>query len=80
MLIIQILTLKNFFYKTGEIRAYLHKSATSTLEPLCGLNLKGYDTIDVVGFKKGSYMNGTTITWKNTHANTVPSGHTEARV
>lgn len=66
-----------FRYIGTNFNCYLYKSATSTFD-LYVQKSEGYDNIGVVRYHKPSYMNGTSITWTNVHASSVPSGATAA--
>ena len=61
------------FYRTGEIEAYMHKTGTGIWD-LYITKAESYDNIDILDFRKGSYMNGFTVTWTNIQASSVPSG------
>lgn len=66
------------FYKIGNVKAYMHKSATSTWD-LYILKTENYDYIDIVDFKMGVYMEGgVVVTWTGTLASAVPDGAIEA--
>ena len=61
------------FYRTGEIEAYMHKTGTGIWDLYISKS-ESYDCIDILDFRKGSYMNGLTVTWTNIQASSVPSG------
>ena len=57
------------------IPAYLYKSATSTWQ-LYIQKSENYDQIEIIDLHIPSYMdNAITITWKNVHVNSLPSGY-----
>lgn len=62
------------YNKVGPASAYLYKSATSTWD-LYIQKSESYDNIEVMYFNKGTYMEGTTITWKSEHVSSLPSGY-----
>ena len=65
------------FTIAGPGEAYMKKSATSTWQ-LYIKKSEGYDKIDILDFRKGSYSSGITVTWKNTLVASLPSGNVAA--
>lgn len=62
-----------YINRTGTTIGYIHKSATSTWD-LYIQKSESYDSIDVVGFEKGMYQKGITVTWKSATVTSLPSG------
>ncbi len=69
----------SYINKIGNINAYIYKSATSTWD-LYIQKSEGYDSIDIVGFSKGDYMNSTSVTWQSSTVTSLPTGYTEASI
>ncbi|MFW2500400.1 hypothetical protein [Clostridium diolis] len=69
----------SYINKIGNINAYIYKSATSTWD-LYIQKSEGYDSIDIVGFSKGDYMNSTSVTWQSSTVTSIPTGYTEASI
>ena len=68
----------SYLRKTGNIDAYMSKSATSTWN-LYVKKSEGYDNISVTELSKGGYMDShVTIEWKNTMAALLPTGYITA--
>lgn len=67
----------SYFYKNGDIDAYLVKNTTSVWD-LYVKKSESYDNIDVVELYRGSYTS-ISITWKNGHASSLPSGYVTAK-
>ena len=66
------------FVKTGNINAYIQKSATSTWN-LYIQKQEAYDSIAIVQLGIGDYTNSkVTLTLKNTTVTSLPSGYTTA--
>ena len=66
------------FVKTGNINAYIQKSATSTWN-LYIQKQEAYDSIAIVQLGIGDYINNSvTLTVKNTTVTSLPSGYTTA--
>ncbi|NRT76290.1 hypothetical protein [Clostridium beijerinckii] len=68
-----------YINKIGNIGVYIVKSTTSTWD-LYIQKSEAYDSIDIVGFSKGDYMTGTSITWKSSTITALPSGYIEATI
>ncbi|MBN7575402.1 hypothetical protein C1H57_08285 [Clostridium sp. 2-1] len=68
-----------YINKIGNINAYIYKSATSTWD-LYIQKSEGYDSIDIVGFGKGDYMNSTSVTWQSLTVTSLPAGYIEATI
>ncbi|OOM19349.1 hypothetical protein CLOBE_53700 [Clostridium beijerinckii] len=68
-----------YINKIGSINAYIYKSSTSTWD-LYIQKSEGYDSIDIVGFSKGDYMNSTSVTWQSSTVTSLPSGYIEATI
>lgn len=68
----------NTIRKTGNINAYIYKSATSTWD-LYVQKSESYDNLEVTEFHKGSYMNNVSVTWQNATVSSLPSGYTTAQ-
>ena len=66
-------------YSGYDCNAYLYKSATSTWDIYIQKS-ESYDNIAVVRYHKPSYMSGTTVTFTNVMATSLPSGATKAAV
>lgn len=61
--------------KTGNISAYYVMSNN-----VCKIYVQkseAYDNLEIVDLQKGTYMDATTITWKNTTVTSLPSGYVE---
>ena len=65
------------FNVEGPGDVYIHKSATSTWQIYIKKTGEN-DKIDILDFNKGSYGSRLKVTWKNTHASSVPSGFIQA--
>lgn len=66
-----------YIRKMGNIRAYIHKSGTSTWD-LYVQKSEGYDVIEVITLCKGEYMNYLNIEWKGVTVTSMPSGFVTA--
>lgn len=71
-------TLGSFNYYGHNRGVYIVKSATSTWD-LYAKKSESYDNLCIIDFKTHySYMNGVSITWKNSLVSSLPSGYTQA--
>ncbi|WP_455799016.1 hypothetical protein [Clostridium butyricum] len=66
-----------YIRKMGNIRAYIHKSGTSTWD-LYVQKSEGYDVIEVITLGRGEYMNYLNIEWKGVTVTSMPSGFVTA--
>lgn len=69
----------HYINKIGNIFAYIVKSTTSTWDIYIQKS-EAYDSIDIVGFSKGDYMNSTSVTWQSSTATSLPTGYIEATI
>lgn len=67
------------FLKSGNVNAYIHKSATSKWD-IYVQKSEGYDNIEITYYATGhTYMSSkVAIDWVNEHTNSLPSGYVEA--
>ena len=63
----------SYIRKDGNINAY-YKTANNVVS-IYLQKTEAYDSIEICGIEKGSYMAGTSITWKNQTVTSLPSGY-----
>ena len=64
----------NAFTKDStDVDAYVKDNGTGVYD-IYVKKTESYDRVDIVDYKKGEYLDGTTVTWKDALVTTLPSG------
>ena len=70
-------TVSSFTKSTDDVTAWVKDNGNGTYD-IYVQKSEGYDKVDIMDLNKGSYLSGTSVTWKDVFLDAIPSGSKSA--